>query len=223
MFLWRLAMTDRELKQHVEHALDWEPSVDASEIGVSVDAGVVTLRGDVGSYATKAAAERVALRVYGVKAVANDLTVRLVTGYERNDTDIAQAVVTALTWNTVIPPNRVTAAVSDGWVTLKGTLDWQYQREAAARAVRDLTGVKGVTNGITLKPQVYAGDVQAKIEAAFKRSAEIDARRVHVTAMDDTVILSGHVRSFAERQEAERVAWAAPGVSRVDDRITVVP
>lgn len=144
-------------------------------------------------------------------------------GYERNDTDIAQAVVTALTWNTVIPPNRVTAAVSDGWVTLKGTLDWQYQREAAARAVRDLAGVKGVTNSITLNPHVYAGDVQAKIEAAFKRSAEIDARRVHVTATDGTVILSGHVRSFAERQEAERVAWAAPGVWRVDDRITVVP
>jgi osmotically-inducible protein OsmY len=216
-------MTDRELKQHVEHALDWEPSVDAAEIGVSVDAGVVTLRGDVGSYATKAAAERVALRVYGVKAVANDLTVRLVTGYERNDTDIAQAVVTALAWNAVIPPNRVTAAVSNGWVTLEGTVDWQYQREAAARAVRDLTGVKGVTNSIALKPHVYAGDVQAKIEAAFKRSAEIDARRVHVTAADGTVILSGHVRSFAERQEAERVAWAAPGVSRVDDRITVVP
>jgi osmotically-inducible protein OsmY len=216
-------MTDRELKQHVEHALDWEPSVDAAEIGVSVDAGVVTLRGDVGSFAAKSAAEHIVLGVYGVKAVANDLTVRLVTGYGRNDTDIAQAVVTALTWNTVLPQNRVTAAVSDGWVTLKGTLDWQYQREAAARAVRDLTGVKGVTNSITLNPHVYAGDVQAKIEAAFKRSAEIDARRVHVTATDGTVILSGHVRSFAERQEAERVAWAAPGVSRVDDRITVVP
>jgi osmotically-inducible protein OsmY len=216
-------MTDRELKQHVENALDWEPSFDAADIGVSVDAGVVTLRGDVGSYAGRSAAERVALRVYGVKAVADDLTVRLVTGFERNDTDIAQAAVTALKWNAFIPQNRVTLTVSNGWLTLNGTLDWQYQKEAAARAVRDLTGVKGVANSITVKPHVQAGEVQAKIEAAFKRSAEIDARRVSVTATDGKVILNGHVRSWMERQEAERAAWAAPGVSQVDDRITVVP
>ena len=216
-------MTDRELKQHVENALDWEPSFDAADIGVSVDAGVVTLRGDVGSYAGRSAAERVALRVYGVKAVADDLTVRLVTGFERNDTDIAQAAVTALKWNAFIPQNRVTLTVSNGWLTLNGTLDWQYQKEAAARAVRDLTGVKGVANSITVKPHVQAGEVQAKIEAAFKRSAEIDARRVSVTATDGKVILNGNVRSWMERQEAERAAWAAPGVSQVDDRITVVP
>lgn len=216
-------MTDRELKQHVENALDWEPSVDAADIGISVDGGVITLRGDVGSYAARAAAERVALHVYGVKAVANDLTVRLVTGFERNDTDIAQAAVTALKWNAFVPQNRVTVTVSKGWLTLNGTLDWQYQKEAAARAVRDLTGVKGVTNSISVKPHVQAADVQAKIEAAFKRSAEIDARRVSVTATDGKVVLDGHVRSWAERQEAERAAWAAPGVSQVDDRITVVP
>jgi osmotically-inducible protein OsmY len=216
-------MTDRELKQHVENALEWEPSFDAADIGVSVDAGVVTLRGDVGSYAAKSAAERVALRVYGVKAVANDLTVRLLTAFERNDTDIAQAAVTALTWNAAVPGNGVTVIVSNGWLTLNGTLDWQFQKEAAARAVRDLTGVRGVTNSITVKPHVQAGDVRAKIEAAFKRSAEIDARRISVTATGGAIVLNGHVRSWAERQEAERAAWAAPGVSRVDDRITVVP
>jgi osmotically-inducible protein OsmY len=216
-------MTDGDLKQYVEYALDWEPSVDAAEIGVSVESGVITLRGEVGSYAAKAAAERVVLLVYGVKAVANDLTVRLVTDFERNDTDIAQAAVTSLKWNAIVPQNHVTITVSNGWLTLNGTLDWQYQKEAAALAVRDLMGVKGITNSISVKPHVQAGDVKAKIEAAFMRSAEIDARRVSVTAVEGKVILNGHVRSWVERQEAERVAWAAPGVSQVDDRITVVP
>jgi VCBS repeat-containing protein len=216
-------MTDMDLKRHVESALEWEPSVDAADIGVSVDAGVITLRGDVGSYAARAVAERVTLRVYGVKAVANELTVRLVTGFERNDTDIAQAAVTALTWNAVIPQNRVTVTVSNGRLTLNGTLDWQYQKEAAARAVRDLVGVKGVTNSITVKPHVQPGDVKAKIEAAFTRSAEIDARRVSVSAQNGKVVLSGNVRSWAERQEAERAAWAAPGVTQVDDRLLIAP
>jgi osmotically-inducible protein OsmY len=216
-------MTDRELKQHVENALEWEPSFDAADIGVSVDAGVITLRGDVGSYSARSAAERVTLRVYGVKAIANELTVRLATGYVRNDTDIAQAAVTALKWNTVVPQDRITVTVSNGWLTLNGTLDWQYQKEAAARAVRDLMGVKGVTNNITLKPHVHTGDVKAKIEDAFRRNAEIDARRIYVATTDGKVILSGNVRSWAERREAERAAWAAPGVSYVDDRIAVVP
>ena len=123
----------------------------------------------------------------------------------------------------MVPDDRVTVAVKDGWITVAGTLDWQYQKDAAARAVRDLTGVKGVTNDIRVNPIVKTGDVRDKIEAAFKRSAEIDARRVNVTAQDGKVILSGSVHSWAERQEAEHAAWAAPGVSQVDDRLTVVP
>ena len=216
-------MTDLELKRHVEDALVWEPSFDAADIGVTVDNGVVTLRGDIASYAAKSAAERVALRVYGVKAVANDLNVRLIGEYQRTDSDIAQAAVNALQWNTVVPAGRVSVTVSKGWITLKGNLDWQYQKDAAARAVRDLTGVLGVNNNIVVQPQVKSADVRDKIEAAFKRSAEIDARRINVTATDGKVILSGNVRSWAERREAERAAWAAPGVTQVDDRLSITP
>ena len=216
-------MTDLELKRHVEDALTWEPSFDAADIGVSVDNGVVTLRGDIANYAAKSAAERVTLGVYGVKAVANDLNVRLIGEYQRTDSDIAQAAVNALQWNTVVPASRVTVAVSNGWITLKGNLDWQYQKDAAARAVRDLTGVLGVNNNIVVQPRVKSSDVRDKIEAAFKRSAEIDARRIAVTAQDGKVILTGNVRSWAERREAERAAWAAPGVTQVDDRLAITP
>jgi osmotically-inducible protein OsmY len=216
-------MIDRELKHSVERALEWEPSIDAGDMGVSVEGGVVTLRGNVRSYAEKLAAERVTLAVYGVKAVANDLMIHIPNLFQRTDTEIAQAATAAIGWNVVVPTDRVTVIVTDGWLELHGTVDWQYQKDAAARAVRDLPGVKGLTNGITVKSRVKATDVRAQIEDAFRRSAEIDARRINVTATDGTVILSGNVHSWAERRQAERAAWAAPGVVQVEDRLAVVP
>jgi osmotically-inducible protein OsmY len=216
-------MTDRDLQGHVQRALDWEPSVDAADIGVTVDNGVVALRGDVKTYAERETAERVALRVYGVKAVANDLDVRLVSGTERTDNEIAQAAVSALKWNTSVPADRVTITVRDGQVILRGRADWQFQKEAATRAVRHLMGVRGVTNHIAVEPHAKVADVQAKIEAAFQRSAQIDARRVKVSVQDAKVTLTGNVRSWAERREAEEAAWAAPGVAQVEDLLAVIP
>jgi osmotically-inducible protein OsmY len=216
-------MTDQELKQHVENALIWEPSVDTNDIGVSAEQGVVTLRGTVASFSEKGIAERVALHTYGVKAVANDLNVRLTSAHKRSDTDIAQAAVAALKWHTMVPKDGIAVAVSDGRVTLKGVVEWQYQRNAAIRAIRDLTGVTGVASEIIVKPRVSIADVKDKIEAAFKRSAEVDARRVTVAAENGKVVLTGNVHSWAERREVERAAWAAPGVTQIDDRLTVAP
>jgi osmotically-inducible protein OsmY len=216
-------MTDRDLQENVQKALDWEPSVEAAEIGVTVDNGVVALRGDVKTYAEKSAAERVALKVYGVKAIANDLNVRLRDGHMKTDTEIAQAVLAGLRWNTVVPDEKITVSVSDGWVTLKGNVEWEYQRNAAGDAVRYLLGVRGITNTISVTPHVTAPDVKAKIEAALKRSAEVDARRINVAVTDGKVTLTGNVHSWFERNEARHAAWAAPGVKDVEDRIAVTP
>lgn len=194
-----------------------------SNVDVTVDEGVVTLRGDVGTYAEKRAAERVVLGVYGVSGVANDLTVRPPRTLERSDTEIAQAAVNNLKWNTQVPSDRVTVAVSDAWVTLRGMVDWQYQPDAAEGAVRTLAGVRGVTNDITVGPRVQPSDVQTRIEAALKRSAEVDARRINVSVSDGRVSPTGNVHSWFERDEARRAAWAAPGVTAVEDHMAVVP
>jgi osmotically-inducible protein OsmY len=216
-------MTDRELQDQVQKALDWEPSIDAAHIGVTSDSGVVTLRGDVKTHSEKAAAERVALRVYGVQAVANDMNVRPENRQQRTDAEIAQAVISALKWNAMVPHDDITVTVTNGWVTLGGNVGWEYQRTAAANAVRDLVGVCGVVNATTVEPQARATDVKSKIEAALRRSAEVDARRINVDVMGGTVILSGNVHSWFARDEARHAAWAAPGVKEVDDRISITP
>ena len=203
--------------------LEWDPGVEAAQIGVAAKEGVVTLTGTVPSYAEKVRAERAAKRVHGVRGLANDIAVRVRGADRRTDADIAAAAVRALEWDTGVPDGRVTVVVRDGWLTLEGDVDWWHQREAAERAVRPLTGLEGVTNQVVVKPRAETGDVKGKIEAAFRRSAAIDAERVRVEVQDGKVILHGGVRSLSELREAERAAWAAPGVSEVENRLAVMP
>jgi osmotically-inducible protein OsmY len=215
--------TDTQLQHDVLAELEWEPSIEASKIGVTAKDGVVTLTGSVASYANKMTAERVAKRVYGVKAVADDVEVKIPGSSQRGDPDIAAAALNALKWDTTVPEDRIKVTVSNGWITLEGQVDWWYQKGTAERAVRNLTGVTGLNSQVTVKSRVKPGDVKNKIEAAFKRSAELDARRVGVDAREGKVILHGNVHSWTERDEAEQAAWAAPGVSQVENRLTVTP
>ncbi|MCJ2049164.1 BON domain-containing protein [Methylobacterium sp. J-070] len=213
--------TDAEIKRDVEAELRWNPSIDATDIAVAVKNGVVTLTGFTKSFSEKWDAERAVKHVSGVAGVANDIEVRLPSIDERPDPEIARDAVTALKHRLPMSAEHIQVTVKKGWVSLEGAVEWQYQKESAEAAVRYVRGVKGVSNLVQVKPRAAASEIKQKIDEAFRRSAEVDANRVMVEAKGSEVILKGTVRSWAERQEAERVAWAAPGVTRVDNRITI--
>jgi osmotically-inducible protein OsmY len=215
--------TDSELQYDVMNELEWEPTIKAAEIGVGVVDGVVTLSGYVDSLYKKRAAERAAARVFGVKAVVEEIQVRLPSSLKRSDEDIARAASNALEWNVAVPYHRVKVQVQDAVVTLSGEVDWWYQKDAAGDAVRKLVGVVLVSNQILIKPAVKPQDVKDRIESAFQRNALLDARRVTVETRGGKVILKGSVRNWAEREQVERAAWAAPGVSEVESHITFSP
>jgi osmotically-inducible protein OsmY len=215
--------SDSEIERDVKEELQWDPDLDATDIAVSVKQGVVALAGFVKSFSDKYEAETAVKRVAGVVGVANDLEVRMPSVDERPDPDIARDAVAAIKSQLPISSEHIKVIVKNGWVTLEGHMEWQYQKSTAEFAVRRIKGVRGVINNIMLKPQVEPADLQRKIQAAIKRLAEVDANRVSVEANGSEVILKGTVGSWVERQEAERAAWAAPGVTKVEDRIVVSP
>ncbi|HEY7501258.1 MAG TPA: BON domain-containing protein [Vicinamibacterales bacterium] len=215
-----LTMLDERLKMTVMNQLAWDPEVDASLIGVTAKEGIVTLSGYVDTYGGKLAAERATRRVYGVKAVANELEVKL--SMTRIDPDIAKDALEALK-NRIDVPLGIAVTVRDGYVTLTGKVEWMFQKLSAERAVKYIRGVRGVLNYITLKPAVSPKDVQKRITEALHRHADLDARRIHIDAEGPKVILTGTVRSWTEKDEVQRAAWRAPGVETVDNRINVVP
>jgi osmotically-inducible protein OsmY len=216
-------ITDSELKQDVIDELMWEPDINATEIGVAVKDGVATLSGSVDSYHEKLAAERAAQGVFGVRAVVQEIKVRLPGSLQRSDEDIAKAAANALAWTASVPHDRIKVKVQNGWITLSGQVDWRYQRDAAEDAVCNLMGVVGVSNQITVKPSPKPTEIKTKIESAFQRNALLDARRIDVHVRGDRVILEGSVRSYAEKKEAEQVACSAPGICEVENRIAVNP
>lgn len=217
----KINIADTDLRDRVERQLDWKPEIISTDLGVAADNGVVTLTGFVNTYAEKLAAERATLKTYGVSAVANDIQVKPL--FKKTDPDIASTALDALQARVDVPDEKIKLTVKDGWITLEGNVEWYYQKNAAELAVKYLSGVKGVADNIKVGPKVSPIEVKDKIEAALKRSAELDARRIRVETLEGKVTLSGNVHTWFEKDEAETAAWAAPGVTEVKNQIAVVP
>ncbi len=214
--------TDKQLKIDISEELKYEPRVRDEEIAIEVRDGVVTLMGSVPDYAQRLRAERAVERVAGVKAVAQELAVKVPNSHLRSDTDLAHQVVNTLEWDIEVPRDQIKAKVEDGWVTLEGEVEWQFQRNAPERAVRYLSGVRGVSNLLKVKAHASTYDVTQHITAALTRSAEADAKKIKVTTSGGKVTLTGNVRTWPERFDAQRAAWSALGVSEVDNFLAVV-
>jgi osmotically-inducible protein OsmY len=215
--------TDGDIQRDLVAELNAEPNLRNDDIAVGVRDGVVTLAGYVDSYADKWRAERVVSKIKGVKAVVNELEVRLPSGSQRNDQEIARAAVNAFQWNVLVPHDRIKVVVEDGWITLRGEVDWYYQKEEAERTVRNITGIKGVSNLITVAAVPTPSDVKQRITDALRRGAQFDAERITVEVVGHKAILKGTVRSYAEMQDAERAARKAPGITEVENRLTIDP
>ena len=216
-------MDDKTLRQFIIDELDFEPSIDAANIGVAVEKGVVTLTGHVANYVEKLAAERAVKRVKGVKAIAQEIEVRFSNQPKRSDDEIAQRALDILTWSVQVPADSIQVKVEKGWITLTGAVEWQYQKQAAELAVRHLSGILGVSNMIEIEPHVAAADVHRKIMDSLKRNAEVEADSIRVVVDNGKVILEGKVKAWYERNLAERAAWSAPGVKAVEDRLSIGP
>ncbi|MFT2212575.1 BON domain-containing protein [Rhizobium giardinii] len=214
-------MNDNVLRQDIIDELEFEPSIDAADIGVAVENGVATLTGHVPTSAQKATIEEVVRRVAGVKGIAQEIEVRPFGANQTADDEIAKRALYMINWNTAVPKNAVQVKVQKGWVTLTGNVEWHYQKIAAGNAVRGLAGVSGVSNSIDLKPRVSVSDVKKRIQDALKRNAEVEAKGIRIDVLDGIVTLEGRVKAWPERDAAERAAWSAPGVKAVVDRITV--
>ncbi|WP_242084911.1 BON domain-containing protein [Aestuariivivens sediminis] len=213
--------TDSQIKQDVLDELEWESSIDETQIGVIVENGVVTLTGVVDSYSKKIAAENAAKRVYGVKAVAEDIEINYSPGFSKSDTDIAKNVVNTLKWDTSVPDDKISIKVENGQVYLSGTVDWSFQKEAARKAIQNINGVRGITNNLKLGQQIQPDDIKDRITKAFERSAVIDANNINVKIKGKTVELTGTVHSIAEKEEARKAAFWAPGVTHVENKLKV--
>lgn len=213
--------TDTQLQKDVMDELKWQPFLNSSEIGVAVKNGIVTLSGIVDSYSKKLDAERATKKVAGVKAIAEDIQIGVSPSYRKTDTEIAEAVLDALKWHSAIPEEKIKIKVEDGIVILEGELEWEYQKRNAKTVIQNLTGVRSVANLIIIRPKLQPVELEQKIASAFKRNAVIDAGKVNVGIIGNKVTLTGKVRSFAESEDAENTAWAAPGVYHVENRLAI--